>query len=117
MFNRPHSPLCICAVTAVALQGMRIEVDFEGGKNAAGIFVHKRLPQAMGNSVAAFAHAMLSGQTQPGVWYPEEKEALSVSCCCCCCCSSMVGWCHKLHAGFRVFAACCYWCCCCTAVL
>jgi hypothetical protein len=58
---------------------MRVEVDFEGGKNAAGIYVHKKLPEAMGNSVAAFAHAMLSGGTQPGVWYPEEKEALAVS--------------------------------------
>lgn len=60
---------------------MRVEIDFEGGKNAAGIYVHKRLPEAMGNSVAAFAHAVLSGQTQPGVWYPEEREALSVSAC------------------------------------
>lgn len=58
---------------------MRIEIDFEGGKNAAGIYVHKKLPEAMGNSVAAFAHAVLSGHTQPGVWYPEEKEALAVS--------------------------------------
>jgi hypothetical protein len=58
---------------------MRVEVDFEGGKNASGIYVHKKLPEAMGNSVAAFAHAVLSGQSQPGVWYPEEKEALAVS--------------------------------------
>jgi hypothetical protein len=64
---------------------MRIEVDFEGGKNAAGIYVHKKLPEAMGNSVAAFAHAVLSGHTQPGVWYPEEKEALAVSLYCCQC--------------------------------
>lgn len=63
------------------MQGMRVEVDFEGGKNASGIYVHKKLPEAMGNSVAAFAHAVLSGQSQPGVWYPEEKEALAVSCC------------------------------------
>ncbi len=27
-------------------------------------------------SVGAFAMAMLEGGTQPGVWYPEEKEAL-----------------------------------------
>ena len=58
---------------------MRVEVDLEGGKTAAGLFIHKRLPEAMGNSVAAFAHAMLNGGTQPGVWYPEEKEALTVS--------------------------------------
>jgi hypothetical protein len=57
---------------------MRVEVDFEGGKNAAGIFLHRRLPEAMGNSVAAFATAILKGDTQPGVWFPEEKEALKV---------------------------------------
>ena len=57
---------------------MKIEVDFEGGKNSSGIYIHKRLPEAMGNSVAAFAHAMVQGGTQPGVWYPEEKEALAV---------------------------------------
>lgn len=56
---------------------MRVEVDFEGGKSAGAIYVHKRLPEAMGNSVAAFAHAMLQGQTKPGVWYPEEPEALA----------------------------------------
>ena len=42
--------------------------------------MHKKLPEAMGNSVAAFAHAVLSGQSEAGVWYPEEKEALAVSC-------------------------------------
>ena len=26
--------------------------------------------------VAAFAQAMLAGETQPGVWFPEEREAL-----------------------------------------
>jgi hypothetical protein len=59
-------------------QAMRVEVDFEGGKNSAGIFVHKKLPEAMGHSVAGFAVAMLGGGTAPGVWYPEEKEALAV---------------------------------------
>jgi hypothetical protein len=57
---------------------MRVEVDFEGGKSSAGLFVHKRLPEAMGNSVAGFAVAMLAGQTAPGVWYPEERQALAV---------------------------------------
>jgi hypothetical protein len=57
---------------------MHVEVEFEGGKTAAGLYIHQKLPEAMGNSVAAFAHAMLQGQTQPGVWYPEEKEALAV---------------------------------------
>jgi hypothetical protein len=72
-FDCGSTPGC-CAV-----QGMRVEVDFEGGKSSGGIYVHKHLPEAMGNSVAAFAHAMLCGHTSPGVWYPEEREALSVS--------------------------------------
>ena len=57
--------------------GMKIEVDFVGGKNAAGIFVHSRFSDAVGMSTAAFARAMLLGQTKAGVWYPEQKEALS----------------------------------------
>lgn len=27
--------------------------------------------------VAAFANAMLNGSTQPGVWFPEEPEAVA----------------------------------------
>ena len=57
---------------------MRVELELEGGKAAAGIYVHQRLPEAMGNSVAGFVHAVLSGGTAPGVWYPEEREALAV---------------------------------------
>ncbi|KAL6745899.1 Saccharopine dehydrogenase [Haematococcus lacustris] len=56
---------------------MKIEVDFESGKNSSGIFVHRLLGQSMGYSVAGFAQAVLLGQTKPGVWYPEEKEALA----------------------------------------
>jgi len=56
---------------------MRIEVDFQDGKNSCGLFVHRYLGQSMGYSVAGFAQAVLKGQTAPGVWYPEEKEALS----------------------------------------
>jgi len=52
---------------------MKVEVDFKGGKNSAGIFVHQYLGKSMGTSVAAFAHAMLSGHTEPGVWYPEVR--------------------------------------------
>lgn len=55
---------------------MRIEVDLEGEKNVSGVFTHTYLSQAMGHSVAGFAAGMLSGGTKPGVWYPEEKEAL-----------------------------------------
>ena len=52
---------------------MKIEVDFLGGKNSAGIFVHRFLGQSVGVCIAAFAHALLSGHTQPGVWYPEVR--------------------------------------------
>lgn len=52
---------------------MKVEVDFTKGKNSAGMFVHKALGQSMGNSVAAFVHAVLSGDTEPGVWYPEVR--------------------------------------------
>eukprot|EP00798_Chlamydomonas_sp_ICE-L_P003013 gene3013-13034_t len=56
---------------------MKVEVDLEKDKNSSGIFIHKKLSQAMGYSVAGFASAVLQGQTQPGVWYPEQKEALA----------------------------------------
>ncbi|KAG2486380.1 hypothetical protein HYH03_014960 [Edaphochlamys debaryana] len=56
---------------------MRVEVDMMNGKNSSGIFVHRLLSQSMGYSTAAFAQAVLQGGTQPGVWYPEEREALA----------------------------------------
>ncbi|GIL68555.1 hypothetical protein Vafri_21811 [Volvox africanus] len=55
---------------------MRVEVDMMNGKNSSGIFVHKYLSQSMGYSTAAFAQSVLQGKTKPGVWYPEEPEAL-----------------------------------------
>lgn len=76
---------CLCRSPTTCLrrarhhaQAMRIEIDFEGGKNSAGLFVHKLLSESMGYSTAAFAQSVLLGQTQPGVWYPEEREALKV---------------------------------------
>ncbi|MEW5300170.1 MAG: hypothetical protein WDW36_003119 [Sanguina aurantia] len=55
---------------------MRIEIDFSKGKNSAGLFVHKKLSESMGYSVAAFADSILQGNTDVGVWYPEEQGAL-----------------------------------------
>uniref|UniRef100_A0A061SB72 Saccharopine dehydrogenase-like protein n=1 Tax=Tetraselmis sp. GSL018 TaxID=582737 RepID=A0A061SB72_9CHLO len=55
---------------------MRVEVDFSNGKNVCGVFTHKYLSESVGTSTAAFVDAMLTGQTQPGVWFPEEPEAL-----------------------------------------
>ena len=47
------------------------------GKVAAGLFVHDKLSESVGSCTAAFARCMLAGQTSPGVWYPEERGALS----------------------------------------
>ncbi|EIE27591.1 saccharopine dehydrogenase-like protein [Coccomyxa subellipsoidea C-169] len=57
--------------------GMRVDVDLEDGTTASGIFVHKLLSDSVGISTAAFAQAILAGQTQPGVWFPEERGAVS----------------------------------------
>jgi hypothetical protein len=78
---------------------MRVEVDLEGGKSAAGLFVHKRLPAAMGNSVAAFAAGVLAGGAAPGVWYPEEKEAVAVG----------LGLLGSLSCWDGAFGAACFW--------
>ena len=37
----------------------------------------RKLSDSVGWSVSAFAQSLLMGQTSPGVWYPEEREALS----------------------------------------
>ncbi|EFN59312.1 hypothetical protein CHLNCDRAFT_137680 [Chlorella variabilis] len=55
---------------------MLVEVEYEDGKIAAGLYVHQYLSQAVGTCTAAFARCMLAGQTQPGVWFPEEQGAL-----------------------------------------
>ena len=56
---------------------MRVDVKLKNGKLAGGIFNHPRLRDAVGNATAAFASAMLRGETRPGVWYPEEPEAVA----------------------------------------
>lgn len=55
---------------------MLVEVEYEDGKIAAGLYVHKFLSTAVGTCIAAFARCMLAGDTQPGVWFPEEQGAL-----------------------------------------
>ena len=55
---------------------MRVDVKLKNGKLAGGIFNHPRLSDAVGDATAAFATAMLRGETKPGVWYPEEPEAV-----------------------------------------
>ncbi|PSC75317.1 saccharopine dehydrogenase [Micractinium conductrix] len=56
---------------------MLVEIEYADGPIAAGLYVHPRLSQAVGTCTAAFARCMLAGQTQPGVWFPEERGALS----------------------------------------
>ena len=55
---------------------MRVDIDFNEGKSASGIYVHSALPQSIGTCVSAFAQCLLNDESQPGVWYPEEKEAM-----------------------------------------
>merc|ERR1719199_473459 len=55
---------------------MRVDVKLKNGKTAGGICNHPRLSDAVGDSVAAFASAMLAGETRPGVWFPEEPGAI-----------------------------------------
>ena len=35
------------------------------------------MSDAVGFSVAGFAQSLLLGQTAPGVWFPEERQALA----------------------------------------
>ena len=56
---------------------MLVEVELSDGKVAAGLFVHEKLSDSVGISTAAFARSMLAGHTSPGVWFPEERGALS----------------------------------------
>lgn len=55
---------------------MLVEVEFPDKKVAAGLFVHDKLSESVGTSTAAFAACMLAGQSQPGVWFPEQQEAI-----------------------------------------
>ncbi|KAK3278251.1 hypothetical protein CYMTET_13782 [Cymbomonas tetramitiformis] len=58
------------------LVAMRVDVDLDDGSAPSGLYVHKKLSSAVGESTAAFAMNVLEGGAQPGVWYPEEKEAV-----------------------------------------
>ena len=55
---------------------MRIDVKLKGGALAGAIYNHPRLSEAVGDATAAFCAAMLRGETDPGVWYPEEAGAV-----------------------------------------
>ncbi|GER40772.1 saccharopine dehydrogenase [Striga asiatica] len=57
---------------------MRVDLDFSDGRSRVGIFSHKKLSVSVGISTAAFALAILEGNTQPGVWFPEETQGIAV---------------------------------------
>ena len=41
------------------------------------MLLRRKLSDSVGWCISAFAHSLLTGQTAPGVWYPEEREALA----------------------------------------
>ena len=51
------------------------QLKLTNGKVTTGIFSHKRCSVAVGNATAAFASSVLAGRVNPGVWFPEEREA------------------------------------------
>jgi hypothetical protein len=64
-----------------ARTGIRVDVDFEDGSSAVGLYEHETLRGCVGDSTAAFAaellyaHASAPAETStisPGVYYPEE---------------------------------------------
>ena len=55
---------------------MRVDTKMKDGTTGSAIFNHPRLSEAVGDATAAFASAVLRGETEPGVWYPEEEGAL-----------------------------------------
>jgi hypothetical protein len=76
-FSNFVGPL-VRAADAVAGEavGMRVDVQLESGQEAVGLFIHKFCSEVAGSATAAFAEAVLSGETAPGVWYPEEQGCL-----------------------------------------
>ncbi|XP_066340858.1 uncharacterized protein [Miscanthus floridulus] len=57
---------------------MRVDLDCSNGRNTIGLFTHKKLSVSVGFATAAFALAVLEGNTQPGVWFPEEPEGIPI---------------------------------------
>ncbi|CAO2145523.1 unnamed protein product [Urochloa humidicola] len=55
---------------------MRVDLECSNGRSTIGLFTHKKLSVSVGFATAAFALAVLEGNTQPGVWFPEEPEGI-----------------------------------------
>ncbi|KAF8706501.1 hypothetical protein HU200_030777 [Digitaria exilis] len=51
---------------------MRVDLEYSNGQNIFGLFTHRKLSKSVGYAAAAFVLAILEGNTQPGVWFPEE---------------------------------------------
>ncbi|KAL6870647.1 hypothetical protein ACP4OV_014495 [Aristida adscensionis] len=57
---------------------MRVDLECSNGRNTIGLFTHKKLSVSVGQATAAFVLAVLEGSTQPGVWFPEEREGIAI---------------------------------------
>nr|CAB3490870.1 unnamed protein product [Digitaria exilis] len=68
------------AIDGIAGERVSIRVDLEcsNGRNTIGLFTHRKQSVSVGFATAAFALAVLEGNTQPGVWFPEEPEGIAM---------------------------------------
>ncbi|GJN28364.1 hypothetical protein PR202_gb16475 [Eleusine coracana subsp. coracana] len=57
---------------------MRVDLECSNGRSTVGLFTHRKLSVSVGYAAAAFVLAVLEGNTQPGVWFPEEPEGISI---------------------------------------
>ncbi|KAK3136081.1 hypothetical protein QOZ80_5BG0427750 [Eleusine coracana subsp. coracana] len=57
---------------------IRVDLECSNGRSTVGLFTHKKLSVSVGYAIAAFALAVLEGNTQPGVWFPEEPEGIAI---------------------------------------
>ncbi|XP_024528585.1 uncharacterized protein LOC9641433 [Selaginella moellendorffii] len=55
---------------------MRVDLSCTDGKRAVGLYTHRNLSVCVGSATAAFAAPVLQGKTRPGVWFPEQDEAI-----------------------------------------
>jgi saccharopine dehydrogenase-like NADP-dependent oxidoreductase len=60
------------------LMSMRVDLECMDGRKAVGLYSHKKLSICVGVAISAFVRAVLEGNTQPGVWFPEEPEGIAV---------------------------------------
>ncbi|KAG2558555.1 uncharacterized protein LOC120685336 [Panicum virgatum] len=56
---------------------MRVVLEHSNGQNSVGLFTHEKLSVSVGYAVAAFILTIIEGNTQPGVWFPEEPEGIA----------------------------------------